>query len=430
MTALEKIASGPRFGSGLGIARCRALLKHISVDPTAIRTVGITGSNGKGSTATMLSALLTAAGMRTGLYTSPHFLDPKERFRVNGKMIGDDELEATAATVLDAANQVGRELDESFARFELLTATTWLYFQNQRVEIAVLEAGIGGRYDTTRLARSKLTAITSLDLEHRDILGESLELIFADKLDLATRGGTCFAALPPDEKLRLHCKSWADEQGVRLLLLDELWPRLRYLENDGRGYLQLAPDLAALTLPMRGEWQARNAALAIAIGCEITSLPHAIIEQAFSDVTVPGRFETVLSSPEVVVDAAHTPDAIRQVVHQILQTQGDVSPIVLVGISQNKPVEEMVEQLAKIPARFFVTASPHGGADPNHISALFINRGARVEVCSVDLAKTVDLARAQALAGGETIYALGGLFFAADVCRIVRGGRPEDAMYL
>ena len=433
-TALERLAECPRFGSGLGFVRCRALLDRLEISPTP-NTVGITGSNGKGSTSAMLTSLLRSSGLKVGLYTSPHFLDPRERFQIDGEKISALQLEALAATVLSAAEHVASELHEVFARFELLTAMAWLYFQRERVEVAVFEVGIGGRFDTTRLARPRITAITSLDLEHKEILGDTLELIFADKLDLTTAGGQCFASLPDDSRLRRHCRALAELRNIELILLDELWPELEYEELPTGCWLRLSPERERIRLPLAGEWQARNAALAIAIAREVIARPIDVAGLAFSDVSVPGRFEVVRSSPRVIVDAAHTPDALAHIISQLLRRSTSGAPlyperVLLVGVSENKPVEQMVDLLSKVPAVFFVSASAHGGAEPERIATLLRKHGAEVIASDSNLEAMVTAACAEAERRSGTVFALGGLFFAADVARVLRGESREEAVYL
>ena len=438
LTAIERLARCPRFGSGLGFVRCEALLDRLGLDPEGQRTIGITGSNGKGSTSAMTSALLTGVGLRVGLYTSPHFLDPCERFRIDGVSIQPEVFEELAAVVLDAAESIAGQLGETFARFELLTVMAWRLFQRERVDIAVLEAGIGGRFDTTRLAKPTITAITSLDLEHRELLGDSLELIFADKLELTRAGGVCFASLPSDGHLRSRCRALAKLSTVQLNLLDEILPDLKYEESPTGAWFTLDRSLAPIRLPVLGEWQGRNAALAISIAREAVATPPDLVgwaERSLSVVTIPGRFETVQEDPRIVVDAAHTPDAIQQVVAQILRrSAADLplypTPIVLVGISANKPVEQMATMIAKLRAPLFVAASSHGGAEPELLAAMLRAGGAEIVAVSSDLGQTLSQARACAERLGGTLFVLGGLFFAADVCRLLRGEAPEGAIYL
>jgi len=436
--AIIEISNRPRFGTGTGLARSEYLVGRLGLTPKS--TIGVTGSNGKGSTAGMASALLSAAGLRTGLFTSPHFLDPVERFRINGAPIDAVKLNSLALEVLEGVESIERELNQEFSRFEILTAIAWLLFEREGVEAIVMEAGIGGRFCPTRLGSPEITSITSLDLEHTDILGSSLELIFADKLDLGRRGTECFAALPDKPDLLNFAGLQAESRGISLVTLDRLWPSLEYVS--GTPPKMVAIDRyghsMSISLPLLGPWQANNAALAISCAyAALIKLGRAPVERqfqswvagGFASVEVPGRFSKVLDAPSVFVDSAHTPDAIDKVVDfikSLTQNEG----VVLCGMSASKLYKEMAETLAKLRYPFFVSASAHGGAAPHIIAALLLQHGAVVEALDTNLQSMLEMAMELASRRHCSLYVLGGLFFAADVCRLLKGGQPSEAIYL
>jgi dihydrofolate synthase/folylpolyglutamate synthase len=435
---LREFARRPKFGTGPGLLRSQRLLEILEITPQS--TIGITGSNGKGSTAAMAAGLLSAAGLRTGLYTSPHFLDPTERFRIDGVPVALGTLESALLQVSNAADKITFATKEQFSRFELLTAAAWLIFRHEKVDALVMEVGIGGRYCPTKLGKPAVTALTSLDFEHTEILGNTLELIACDKVELTPPGGVCFASLPHDPLLRATLYAHAAAHRISLVTLQEAWPELSYQCSE-------VPSLAgvtaqgttlAVTLPLLGPWQANNAALAISCAqAALESRGRAIsplttqswAERGFAHVQVPGRFEKVHESPAVIVDSAHTPDALAQVVRYIGQRYPG-GGVVLCGISASKPVAEMARVLAALPFDFFVSASSHGGAMPEIVNRLLTERGVAVRKCSSDLSSILPQAMALAAEKGVPLFVLGGLFFAADVCRILPGASPSEGVYL
>jgi dihydrofolate synthase/folylpolyglutamate synthase len=183
----------PKYGDGLCLARLAMLLDALSIDRVRLRkhSVVVAGSNGKGSTAAFCASIGRAFGLRTGLFTSPHLYRFNERFQIDGVPVDDELLEALVLRVATAiADLKQHTLHETFGAFEAQFALACLYFQETECEFAVFEAGIGGRYDPVRLVGADITCVTSVDLEHVNLLGNSLELIACDKSDACISGGT------------------------------------------------------------------------------------------------------------------------------------------------------------------------------------------------------------------------------------------------
>ncbi len=181
----------PKYGAGICLARLAALLESLAVDREWLerRSVVVTGSNGKGSTAAFCASIGNAHGLRTGLFTSPHLYRINERFQIDGSPIGDGELAKLAARVSAAISRASARLNQRFGAFEAMFALACLYFQESGCDFAVFEAGIGGRYDPVRLVGARVTCVTSVDYEHVELLGQSLELIVSDKSDACASSG-------------------------------------------------------------------------------------------------------------------------------------------------------------------------------------------------------------------------------------------------
>ena len=182
----------PKYGDGIGLARMADLLDAIAVDRARLRRVSVvvTGSNGKGSTAAFCASIAHAYRLRTGLFTSPHLHRFNERFQIDGVPIGDDALARLKLRVEAAIAELSQRGHEKFGAFEAMFALACLYFQESGCDFAVFEAGIGGRYDPVRLVGALCTCVTSVDYEHVELLGHSLELIVSDKSDACASGGT------------------------------------------------------------------------------------------------------------------------------------------------------------------------------------------------------------------------------------------------
>jgi dihydrofolate synthase/folylpolyglutamate synthase len=182
----------PKYGDGICLARMAALLEALAIDRARLQRISVvvTGSNGKGSTAAMCAQIGRAYGLRTGLFTSPHLFRFNERIQIDGTDINDDAFDRLKRQVDTAIAEVSKRLGEKFGAFEALFALACLHFQESGCDFAVFEAGIGGRYDPVRLVGAHETCVTSVDYEHVELLGNSLELIVSDKSDACAAGGT------------------------------------------------------------------------------------------------------------------------------------------------------------------------------------------------------------------------------------------------
>jgi dihydrofolate synthase / folylpolyglutamate synthase len=182
----------PKHGDGVCLARLAELLDRLGVDRARLSrgSVVVTGSNGKGSAAAFCAAIARAFGLRTGLFTSPHLYCWNERFQVDGVSIAANDLKRLSSRIEAAIAEISRRREQRFGSFEAMFALACLHFQENECDFAVFEAGIGGRYDPVRLVGARVTGVTSVDYEHTELLGHSLELIASDKSDACASGGT------------------------------------------------------------------------------------------------------------------------------------------------------------------------------------------------------------------------------------------------
>jgi|CXWL01.1.fsa_nt_gi dihydrofolate synthase/folylpolyglutamate synthase len=400
----------PKFGRGPGFARVSAIAERLGLALASFGVHGaaVVGSNGKGSTAAMASALLAQTGAAVGLFTSPHLLRLNERFRINGEDIGDEELDhhwrrvAGAAEDADLASQIGA------FEFVFLIAADW--FAARGCVHTVWEAGIGGRHDPVRLIEAKRLALTALDLEHTELLGDTLSEIASDKLDAAPRGATLFA--DAECVVRDAVASRCAERGVRLALVD-------------------ASMLGDITLPLTGAHQRGNAALALHLARDIAPLSPEAVLAGFAAARWPARLETIETDPLVVIDVGHTPLAIAAALQGFNALRGSRVGVLVCGASMDKRANEMIAALAPEFATIICTAARHKGAPPAEIAryASAVNPNAEIAVVEA-VAQARAFANTKARALGAAVYVAGGLFLAAEYKAAALGRDPASLVFL
>ena len=257
----------PKYGDGVCLARLAALLAALDIDRTRLQRISVvvTGSNGKGSTAAMAARIGQAYGLRTGLFTSPHLVRFNERIQVDGVEIGDEAFARLQRRIEASIADVSNRLGEQFGAFEALFALACLHFQECGCAFAVFEAGIGGRYDPVRLVGARETCVTSVDYEHVELLGHTLELIASDKSDACAASGTIVYG-ENCRDLRPHLVEYNRGRGCTpLFVRDDI-----HISNDARARQHFDfrfgdHDFRDLELSLAGAFQINNAAIAVAL---------------------------------------------------------------------------------------------------------------------------------------------------------------------
>src|SRR5438105_5129098 len=415
----------------LGIDRAR--LQHISVV--------VTGSNGKGSTAAMCAAIARAYGLRTGLFTSPHLLRFNERIQVDRVEIGDDALARLKQRVEAAIADVSKRMGEQFGAFEALFALACLHFQESECDFAVFEAGIGGRYDPARLIGARETCVTSVDYEHVELLGNSLELIVSDKSDACAAGGTIVYG-ENCRDLRPHLVEYNRGRGCTpLFIRDDIHIDNEVTAASGQyfdcqfGY----HDFRRLEVNLPGAFQFNNAAIAVTLFLlwlqreqprKAPERIEAAIRAGLRDARWPGRLEVIGQDPLTVIDVGQTPDGIRQSLANLMAIHGADDWILVTGASRDKKADEIVGALAPSFDTIICTAAHHKGADAEDIAAAArqANPGAHIQLAAT-IEEAARLSQETAAAQQRRIYVAGGLFLAIEYATVAQGGRAEDLKF-
>jgi dihydrofolate synthase/folylpolyglutamate synthase len=389
------------FGMRFGLDRMHKLMTVLGMPQRRFASVHVVGSNGKSSTARMIAAILERHGLRTGTYTSPHLRSFAERIEVGEEAIPDADFAAAVTRVARAAELVNRTAapDDRVTQFEALTAAAYHELARRRVEVAVIEAGLGGRWDATNVIPSKVQVVTSVGLEHTRWLGPTLADIAAEKLDVVRDHATLVAgALPPE----------AEEVVERVVA--ERHARLVRAQTDGP-----APARA------RGAFQRRNFALArAAAGAFLGAdrIDERAVALAAAEVEVPGRLELVSERPLVFYDGAHNPAGATALAEALPEVVAGRRLVAVVGVLDDKDAAAMLSALLPLcHAAVFTRSSNPRSLPPATLEALAGQVGGPSDVeCVAD--PRAALERARDLAGPEgAVIATGSIYLVADLVR-------------
>lgn len=339
----------------------RVLLHALGDPQLAFRSVLIAGTNGKGSTASTLASILTTAGLRTGLYTSPHLERPNERIRLNSAEISDDDFATLYFRVHDAAQELVAkgQLPQHPSYFEVLTALAFLYFAVQRVEIAVLEVGMGGRLDATNVVDPLLSIVTDISLDHTEWLGPTITDITREKAGILRHHGTMIT-LPQHPEANYALGQMAAELGSRAVTAVPYMPPVHEMST-GPYSVEVLGEIIEVNSPLAGVHQHRNVALAIAAAVELATnhgfaiTPTAIAEGIHA-TRWPGRLERIARGPiDWILDVAHNPAGVWALRASLRALLGDEPPqTLLFGCLREKPLSEMAQILFPLFERVIV----------------------------------------------------------------------------
>lgn len=341
-----------------------AAFLHEIGDPHEIfPSVLIAGSKGKGSTAAMIEAILSEAGLRTGLFTNPHLVTLRERAQINRQLIGREAF-AELVTELQGHLQPVRSGPARRFRtfFELTTALSFLHFARRQVDMAVVEVGLGGRLDTTNVLTPQVAVLTPIGLEHTHILGDTLAAIAGEKAGIIKPRACVVSALQEPEAAAVfeqRCK----EQDANLYTAgrDFSWQVLEATAEGTRlRFRGFGHEIDRMTLPLVGRHQAANAAVAVAVSLKLRERGWKIdddhVVNGLAGVRWEGRAEVIDRKPWVVLDAAHTVESARSLAETLGEAFEAERLFLVLGMASDKNVEQFVATLAPLAHEVIVTA--------------------------------------------------------------------------
>jgi dihydrofolate synthase/folylpolyglutamate synthase len=403
------ILSRELFGMRFGLDRMRRLMTAMDNPQLRFDSIHVVGTNGKSSTVRMTAAILKRHGLRTGSYLSPHLVSFAERIRVEDTDLEPADFAAAIARAARAAELVDRSLvgDDRVTQFELLTAAAYSELARRGVDVAVIEAGLGGRYDATNVIPSNVQVLTSVGLEHTRWLGPTITAIATEKLDVVCPGGTLVLGYGLHPDADAVAERVAAERGARIV----------------RAGADPGVPLSAL-----GAYQRRNFALArTAAQAYLGELDAGAVATAAAETLVPGRLQVVGSDPVTVLDGAHNPEGMAALAEALDDPfAAGLAPVVaVISILDDKDAAGMLSTLIPKCDALVLTASQNPRALPPPTLKSLASQlgGPRAEVIREPDAA---VARAREIAGaGGLVLATGSIYLVADLLRPAGAGRAS-----
>jgi dihydrofolate synthase / folylpolyglutamate synthase len=408
--AIEALFARTTSGTKFGLERTEAILAKLGSPHQKLSAIHVAGTNGKGSVVATSEALLRATGLKIGRYSSPHLIDFRERITVNSVPIPEETVLEFLEQWIPAAEEMGATF------FELTTALAFDWLARQQVDVAVIETGLGGRLDSTNVLTPRVATVTSIGLDHTELLGDTLEAIAREKAGIFKRGVPAVIgdAAPEIRALLTGC---AKEAGADPVTVTDDEYRVSDIGISTRGTeftLGSGSSAQRLITPLIGAFQARNTAIAIAtvdaLGGKYAP-PRAEISKALSSIFLPGRFQRWRS---FIFDVAHNPDGARTVAESIRALNPSAPRTALVAVLADKDWKGIIRALAPAVDRFVFTnapsAPPERRWDPAAAQAFAKSQGldARLE-------PELELALASAEKSSKTVLVTGSFHTVGDV---------------
>lgn len=401
-----------KFGINLGMSRIERLLELMQQPQRRFKTIHVTGTNGKGSTTAMLSAILTASGIKTGMYISPHLVDYPERMVVNGQEITKEEFSQAIHYTSKFVEQMLAEGFEQPTEFEVITAAAFYYFAAVGVEYAVIEVGLGGLLDSTNVVIPEISVITNVTLEHTDRCGSTIAEVARHKAGII-KDGVPVVTAAKGEALELIKRTAAEKDAKVYSKEEHFFSQFKGLAN---GKQQVAIDAGALgqleaDLNLIGGHQLENSAVAVTsaliLGAVDPRITPSAIKNALDIVRWPGRFEIISGEPVIIIDGAHNPDGARVLRQNLDQLFPGREITFALGILRDKDVAGIIRELIRT-IDTVVTVQPlsYRAATPEEIAR-------EIEAHHVEAAAAIDsgIERAKELAGSDGVVCVAGSLY-------------------
>jgi dihydrofolate synthase/folylpolyglutamate synthase len=435
---IDPSRSGPAADPSRNLARTRALLGALGDPQDRLRFVVVAGTKGKGSTCVMIEAIARAAGLRVGLWTSPHLHTYRERIQVDRRPISEDDMVRLVVGLRPHADALRAAAHGPPSTFALGMGLALTYFAERSVDLVVLEVGLGGRYDSANVVTPLLSVITSISYDHMEFLGDTLAKIAADKAGILKPGVPGVTIAQPPEALEA-IEQAAHAVGAPLFVLDDQ----RWAIDDGSrpasSPIATPPSSDAITWidpytiytgahepALQGTFQRENARLAIAAALLLRErglpLSDAAIGAGLAGAHWPARFEVTAGAPPVVIDGAHNGDSARRLAESLRERfPGRVVALVF-GSSRDKDLSRMIPELAAVAQGWVLTRSGHPRAMAD-LAGLREQIGAAQPAVPivVELDMQAALAEARKLAGPEGVVCVTGSLFVAALAREALG---------
>lgn len=348
--SLKKLFSLHTFGIKLGLENTIGFLEHLGNPQNDLKTIHIAGSNGKGSTSSFISSILQENGYKTGLYTSPHFVKFNERIVINGEQINDEYI---AGFVSDYENYIDQH---QLTFFEVTTAIAFKYFKEMETDYCVIETGLGGRLDSTNVLNPLAVVITTISLEHTNLLGNTIAQIALEKAAIIKNGTNVFTGILKKEAKEIiehKCK----ETGSQLFRLEDF-----IISEENEIKILIDNNMPVeINPPLKGKYQKNNAALAalaVSKTFSISDKKHYSkgIVNVVKNTGLQGRYEYFHRNPTIIFDSAHNPEGVENFLIEFSKEAGLYrTKTLLFGAMRDKAIGDMLEMLSKSFDEIFIT---------------------------------------------------------------------------
>jgi dihydrofolate synthase/folylpolyglutamate synthase len=404
--------------------RMRSLLAALGDPQDQFRAVHIGGTNGKGSTMAMMSAMLRKCGYGVGEFSSPHLIDMRERVTINGQRITKNDFTESMKTIARAAVEIG----EQPTFFEAITAIAFMHFAAQAVDIAIIEVGLGGRLDSTNVIMPVLTVITEIQLDHTRILGETIEKIATEKAGMIKPGVPVITrGQHPDADRVLREK--AEELGTTIRMVN------KEIEFSNRfcSTVELGPHnrvclytetsrLEHLPVPLPGEHQAFNCGLALAAVDHLKSIgfecPESVVTEGLEETQIPGRMQLVWERPRILVDGAHNPDALTALMRCVGAHVPYDSMVCIFGCAADKDIDAMLDRVSLGADKVIFTKASRNtrAAEPEDLRRRFMERSGKMCQTSPTVKEALEVA-ARAVSREDLICVTGSFYLVGETMK-------------
>lgn len=418
--------------------RMEALMEALDNPHRTFRSVHVAGSKGKGSVCEMTSAALVGCGLTTGLYTSPHICDIRERIRLNGQLVSERDFVSLVSQVALAAESIRRRFGPA-TFFELLTAAAFVHFAREAVDVAVIEVGLGGRLDSTNVVTPDVCAITAIQLEHTHVLGDTLDKIAREKAGII-KPGIPVLTIPQQKAAVLDTiKEVAAREGAPIAVVGQTVDFSSRFESTIQLGAHMRVSLSTprvqfehVAVPLKGEHQAMNCGLTLAILDRLKERGIAITERraaaGLSQTTNPARMEQIYSQPRIVVDGAHNPESIHALMKSLGAHIKYDSLIVIFGCASDKDIAGMLSRLGTGADKIIFTKAEGNAraADPRELHRRFAETPGKMSQVAPSLKEAINIA-AKAAQKDDLICVTGSFYLAGEAKKLMAAKKSSDA---
>lgn len=392
-----------KYGIKLGLENTARLLSLLGNPQDSFRAVHIAGTNGKGSTSAMIASILQQAGMKTGLFTSPHLISFTERIQVNNHEISESEVVELAEEIRAVISQA-EQLLPTF--FEFVTALGFLYFSRKKIDIAVVETGMGGRLDATNVLLPEVSVITSIGYDHKEFLGDSIAKIAFEKAGIIKNKAPVITA-PQEQAVMNIIESMASEKDTGVFISGKDFHAITVSEDMNGSVIDYRgdTDISDIRISLPGRHQTVNASLAIRTAEELmkktcfpaNKITRDHIRDALKTLQLHGRLELISSNPHIIIDGAHNPSAAAALAESLknIFLNSFTRIIFVIGIMADKDIRGIMKPLLPLGSEIIVTSAAYDrAATPvilaDHAEALgFSCKIAATVADAIDMAKNL-----------------------------------------